>query len=77
MSVAIKRLRQVPKVVTLPDGTKYAFVVQYNISMAWVEEDDVDKVLAIRMECCGGSRKPQFVRASETDIRRWKGEAER
>ena len=61
MSVAIKRLRQTPKVVTLGNGKKYAFVVQRNISLSWVDEKDVNTVLAIKRHCCGNNRAIEFV----------------
>ena len=74
--VALKRLRQSPKLITV--GKKqYYFAVQYNISLAWIDPEDVDRVLKIKHQCCGNNYNVQFVIASEQDVRRWKGSSER
>ena len=74
--IALKRLRQSPQLITV--GKKqYYFAVQYNISLAWVDPEDVGKVLAVKHRCCGNNYNVQFVYASETDVRRWKGISER
>jgi len=75
--IALKRLRQSPKLVTIPGNKQYYFAVQYNISLAWVDPEDVNKVLAVKHSCCGGNPQPQFVYASERDVRMWTGAAER
>ena len=53
------------------DDVHYVFTPKDNISLAWVKDEHVDKVLSVTKNCCGNSRKPRFFRASETDVRRW------
>lgn len=54
-----------------PSGKRYVFVVKANISMAWVDAQDVDHLLKITKQCCGNNRKQQFFLANENDVRRW------
>jgi predicted transcriptional regulator len=68
--VALKRLRQGQKLVKLSNGRAYVFIPRNNISLAWVEEGDVPRVMAVKLGCCGGT-KQQFFYATETDIKRW------
>lgn len=72
--IALKKLNQTQQYVEIR-GTGYVFSVQHNVSMAWINEEDVGSVLAIKKACCGGSPKPLFVYASEMDVNRWLGNA--
>jgi len=66
---ALKHYISNPKLVKIGD-TEYYFHPRANISMAWVKDEHVDKVLAITKQCCGGNRKSVFRVANEADIRR-------
>ena len=68
--VAVKRLRQNPKRVDMGGGKFYLFVPRNNICLAWVDPEDVDKVLAVKHICCNNSPKQQFWLASEKDVKR-------
>lgn len=76
--VALKKLNQTPQYVELSQSKGYVFSVQHNISLAWVDEQDTAKVLAVTKDChCGGPPKPLFIYASESDVAIWQGLRER
>lgn len=56
-----------------PSGKDYVFIPRASISMAWVEAEDVENLLARKAGCnCGGKQKKQaYTYASEDDTRRW------
>jgi hypothetical protein len=66
---ALKYRMPVQKYIRVGDR-EYVFVPRANISLAWVEDQDVDFILRKKKSCCGGS-KPIFFRANPSDIRRW------
>lgn len=49
----------------------YRFNTQHNICLAWVKEEDAQRILNITKHCCGNSKTHPYYIASETDIRRW------
>lgn len=53
-----------------PSGNDYVFVVQANISMAWVRPEDVDNIMARKAGCCNHKRQAYYF-ANEDDVRRW------
>jgi len=69
-STALKYLRGGQKLISV-SGTEYVFVPKHNISLAWIDDEYVQRVLDMKRNCCGNSKKIQFVLASETDVRRW------
>lgn len=75
MSVPIVYYQPIPKVIQLNGSVRkqYAFVGHYGVSLAYVDDGDVDKVLAIMGGCnCGGqSKKPVFHRATPGEISIW------
>lgn len=68
--IAVRRLRQAPKVVRVGNNP-YVFSIQNNVVLGWVNEEHLQQVLNIPHTCCGGSKKKQFILASETDVRRF------
>lgn len=55
------------------DGTDrvYTFVPKYNVSLAWVQEQDVEKLLSIKAktcECNGGAYTQKFRIASDINV---------
>lgn len=54
-----------------PSHTPYVFVCRANITMAWVDNQDVEHILSRYKVCCGGQKKKMFYRANENDIRQW------
>ena len=75
--IALKRLRTNQRLVKVSKNKAYVFVPKNNICLAWVEEEDVPKILAIKRNCCGGSGKQEFFYALEHDVARWSGERSR
>ena len=69
--VAMRHVRQIQKYVRMGDGTEYVFIIQANISLAWVFERHVNAILNMRRTCCGGRTKPAFVIANESNVRQW------
>lgn len=58
-------------------GAEYVFVVKRNISLAYIEPENVQAILDQRGGCCGQSKKGIFREATEQEVRLWKGEADR
>lgn len=75
--IAIKRLKNIPRLVQVSGGGDYMFVSRNNITLAWVDPADVPKILGLRDGCCGGKKKPAFTYALEHDVPRWTGERSR
>lgn len=69
--VAMKYFQPHRKYVLLGNEHEYVFTVRANISLTWVEPEDVQRILNIRRSCCGGKRNQQFFLANESDVRRW------
>jgi len=68
--VALKRYQKINKIVQV-GGEQYLFQTRANICMAWVHQENVGAVLAMKKVCCGGNKKPMFTYANESDVRRW------
>ena len=43
----------------------------HNVSLGWVAEDDLPKILAIKVRACCGFDRIQFHLANENDIQIW------
>jgi hypothetical protein len=68
--VALKRYQKINKLISV-GGEQYLFQTRANICLAWVRPEHVGAVLAIKKVCCGGNKKPMFLHANESDVRRW------
>ena len=49
----------------------YNFRPKHNISMAWVKEEDVDKLLAIRVKACCNKKQNRFFLSSLINVNLW------
>jgi len=49
----------------------YAWVPKHNVSLAWVKEEHVDRVLAIKNKACCGHKRTRFVLASLLNVNVW------
>ena len=50
-------------------GVTYAWTHKNHVSLAWVKEEHVPKVLSVKAPaCCGKRSKPRFFYASETNV---------
>jgi hypothetical protein len=68
--VALAYYQPSPKMVTI--GKKgIVFVAQHAVSMAWVDEEDVTPLLAMKKTCCGGSESPMFRYATQGQVNVW------
>jgi hypothetical protein len=67
---AMKYPRGGQKYVIIGDN-EYVFMPQNDISLAYIRNEDVDKLIRTYRNCCGNGSKQQFFLASETDVRRW------
>ena len=63
--VALKYLRGGQRLVG-----EYVFIPRANISLAWVKEQDINKLFAVRRGCCGNTKRVIFP-ANEQDVRIW------
>lgn len=70
--VAIRWNRVMQKYIKVGER-EYIFVVKANIAMAWIHPDDVDKVLSIKISCCGGRAALACTLANELSVKRWLG----
>ena len=68
--VALFYIEPAPHFEHLPNGHEYVFIVKKAISLAWVEEGDVEALLGIHGGCCGGKQLIYRV-ASEAQVRIW------
>jgi len=68
--VAIDYYQTIPHVVQV-NRNEYAFVVRADICMAWIKEEDVNAILSVTKQCCGGNRNTVYRLANENDVRRW------
>jgi len=71
MLIAVKRKRLGRKLITLGNGHQYVFSTKVNLNIAWVEEEDIEVILAIKESCCGGRRKPGYVLPAESEMYKW------
>lgn len=69
--IAVKYIKAIPKYVRLGNGHEYAFGVRMNISMSWVNEEDIPPLFNMLEGCCGQRRHQVFIPASELDVQRW------
>lgn len=68
--VALKHYQTVPHTLKVGDY-EYAFVVRANICLCWIDDEDVNTVLALTKTCCGGNKNTIYRYANESDVRRW------
>ena len=53
-------------------NNEYVFTPSNGISLAWIEEEDVNQILRIPGGCCG-NHKPVFRLANDQQVSLWKG----
>ena len=63
--VALVYFQPIPKLIG-----KYYFDTRRSISLAWVNENDVGTLLALKGGCCGGQRQIVY-RATENQVKVW------
>lgn len=53
---------------------KYVFTVMWNVSLAYIEPDDIARLFGVRAKaCCGKKSKRAFYYANETDVAHHEG----
>lgn len=69
--VALQHINSNP--ITIQVGEKfYSFVPRYNISMAWIDAEDVDRVMARKTNsCCGNAPRSEFLYVGENNAHLW------
>ena len=71
--VAMRYVQQKPAYVAC-NGNEYVFTVNRNISMTWVDEEDVACMLAVKDGCnCanGTKKKNMIIYGDDLHIERW------
>jgi hypothetical protein len=68
--VAVKYFQPIPQTLKIRDRT-YIFQVKKSLSIAWIEPEDVQAVLDVVKECCGGNRQKVYRLEHETHVKRW------
>lgn len=70
--VAVQHYSSNPWTVKIQeDGTTYNFIPQYNVSMAWVREEHLAKILSITRKACCGTYPRRFHLASQINVNLW------
>jgi len=73
--VAMRYLTPIQKYVMLGNKHEYIFAPRYSVSLAWVDEADVNMILNVpKSSCqgCGGSaRSNGFILANQASINCW------
>lgn len=59
-----------PKLVTVR-GTHYFFDCKFGVALAWIQPDDLNEILSLTKQCCGGNRHPMFRLATESQVHCW------
>lgn len=69
---ALKYRLPVPVIAkNTPSQTEYRFTVKANLSIAWINQEDIDNLINRKKTCCGGTTHKLFRYASEDEARRW------
>ena len=71
-NIAVMYPTTIPHIVSAHNH-EYAFVVQYNVNLAWIKPEHLPAIMAVTKECCGGNKKPKYVLANELNTRLWLG----
>jgi len=69
--IAIRYYQTVPHVVSA-GKTEYAFVVQHNICLAWINPEHVNTVLAMKHRCCGDNYNQAYFICNDLNVKLWK-----
>ena len=73
---ALKYFMAVQKYIRLSNGREYVFIPKNNISLAWIDNNDVNTVLSMTRGCnCNGgnTRTRIFFPVQPHDVPRWEG----
>lgn len=68
--IAIKHYNSNPAIAKVSD-TVYMFTPRLNVSMAWVQPEHTDKLLAEMTKACCNQQKHKFLYANELDVSLW------
>lgn len=68
--VAVKYFQPIDQFLKIGSKT-YHFKTMKSLSIAWIDAEDVDSVLNVVKECCGGNRMRVFRLEHETHVKRW------
>ena len=71
--IALMHYQPVDKTITVEEKT-YRFEYRNHVALAWVDKEDVGKVLLIKKKCCGDQLRPVFQYANQNQVLIWKGE---
>jgi len=73
--VAVQHITTNPTNTSI-SGTVYVFSPKFNVSLAWIAPEHLDKVLSVKAErgCnCGGVKKNKFLLSSMINVNLWNG----
>jgi hypothetical protein len=70
--IAVAYYQVIPHVINV-NKVDVAFVVQWNVCLAWVDESLVPALFSIRRSCCGqtGNGLPSYIYASPSQVQVW------
>ena len=70
--IAIRYKPDIPKYLQV-GKSEYVFTVNNHVSLIWVKPDEVDRILNMKKECCGGNTTFPCQIASEVAVKFWLG----
>lgn len=68
--VAVKYFQPMAQTLKIRSKT-YVFQVKKNLSIAWIDAEDVEEVINVTKVCCGGNRNKVFRLEHELHVKRW------
>ena len=74
--VAVRYYQPTNKYVGIGDPLQREYLFEARaagVSLAWINPVDVDKILSMKKQCCGGNSNPIFHLANERDVQIWTG----
>ena len=70
MKIAMRFSGYAQKYVVCPNGHQYIFTPNHNISIAFVDPDDMPYILNHKVGCCGNAKKA-FTIATQDEYDKW------
>lgn len=67
---ALTYFQPIPQTIKIGEKV-YNFVVKYGICLAYIDEEDVSRVLNITKQCCGGKLSHPYREATPNQIKVW------
>ncbi len=71
--IAITYYQPTGKYIRLGNGHEYVFRTTRDVCLAWIRPEDVEAILQVVRECCGGSKHKICRYSSQQEVNIWTG----